>query len=129
MINVIPDHHVERLNKILTNKKLRFNTKSCDVFIVLDDIIYGQADGNYTHLWLLDGRMLCVTIQLGKVLMSLPIDSFLRANRSVIINLKYLSKVNKKEKTVIIESGDFKKEFIITKNALHLLDEIYSNIS
>jgi two-component system, LytTR family, response regulator len=83
------------LSQISPLKKIKFNTRRGFMMIDPDDIIYCQADWNYTELWLGKDRKELVTMNIGKVEELLPPDHFCRAGRSLIINTNYISKVNR----------------------------------
>lgn len=82
---------LEVLGRQLAQQSIRFNTH--DGFVMIDphDIFYCEADGNYTHIHTTDGEKQLVTQQLGKLLEQLDDTQFLRINRSVIVNRKFIS--------------------------------------
>lgn len=95
------------LNEIVVSKKLRFNTR--DGFILIDpkEIAYCLADGNYTEIFMRNTKKSIVTSKLKEVgaLLS-DYNQFLRVSRSSIINLRYLTKVNRKTKKCILSCND-----------------------
>ena len=93
---------VDALLKHLKREKLLFNTRTGCFFIDPKMIIYCQADGNYTHIYLIDGSHKIVTINVGEVFSMLNNDKFARISRSIIINLEFLAEINKSEKTCIL---------------------------
>ena len=81
-----------------TGQKLKINTRTGFLLIDFNDILYCEADGNYTKLHLSNGAIEISTKNLGKLEPMLPHQSFKRINRSIIINSKYLYKVDRKKK-------------------------------
>ncbi|HRZ20699.1 MAG TPA: LytTR family DNA-binding domain-containing protein, partial [Bacteroidales bacterium] len=72
--------------------KIRFNTSSGFILINPVEIIYLQADANYTDVYLVDERKHTISKNIGeieKILGKNPV--FFRISRSVIININYLS--------------------------------------
>jgi len=78
------------------HKKLKFKNKTGFYMIDPDEIIYCRADSNHTVLELEDGRSFTVSMNLGRVEEILPGNFFSRISRSVIINIHFLSMVNRK---------------------------------
>ena len=82
------------------------------VFIRLDEILYCEADGNYTVFYLNNDESHIVTRQL-KYYDKLLIDfNFFRPNRSHLINFHYIRSLNKGKKTFIIMSDG--KEILVS---------------
>lgn len=91
---------LESLNHFFTRDKIKFNNHSGFLMIAPEDIVYAQADGNYTLLQLLYGKEEIVTLQLGIVEKKISSYSFLRISRSCIINLSYLEGYSRNSKKV-----------------------------
>lgn len=90
-------------------KKLIFRNASGFVFIDLADIVFIEAEGNYSVFNLVNNRIETVTSLLGKVEEQLSGDMFYRISRSFIINLEYLKKINTKQLWCVLLSNG--KEF------------------
>ncbi len=80
-------------------KKIKFRYRTGFIMIDPDEIIYCQADSNYSVLQLESGKSLTVSINLGKVEEILPYNSFCRISRSALVNLKYINRVDRKSMT------------------------------
>jgi two-component system, LytTR family, response regulator len=91
-------------------KKLMFRNQSGIVFIDHDEIIYIEAEGNYSVFHLGNNKTETVTMNLGKVEEQLPPQHFCRISRSFIINISYLKRVNTKQMNCILtkNGNDFK---------------------
>lgn len=115
---------IDDLMTSLTKEKINFKTREGLVFIAPDDIIYCEADGNYTNIFM-NGKeqKRTVTISLGNLIQILP-NNFSRINRSNIINRNYLKEVNRKTKECILVSSS--DEFIldIPKNYIKELENL-----
>lgn len=97
------EQHIDML--LSTLKKMSFNTVSGVIFIDPDDVVYVEAEGNYTdfHFWA--GRKETVTQNLGSVERLLDNRRFYRVDRSTIINLTCLKKVSISKHTCLFEKN------------------------
>ena len=97
------DHLLEHINPT----KIRFNTRQGFSLISPAEIVYCQADWNYTELWLGKEKKEIITMNIGKVEKLLPDGQFLRINRSVIVNLHFLNKLIRKNRMLtLLHNGD-----------------------
>lgn len=89
----------EKLEILIENyyrrQKLLFNTRSGCIILDENEIIYCQADANYTRFYLSGKREELVTLNIAKVMDILRKDGFYRLDRSHIINLQCLRKVDR----------------------------------
>ncbi len=112
---------------IVPNNKLKFNTQHGFFMLAPEEIIFIQADWNYSELFLDDMKSELVTVNLGKLIEMLPKDIFYRINRSIIINLNYLSRVDRRKKSLILlKSGKemtFKVPILNIRKLEHFLDQ------
>jgi DNA-binding LytR/AlgR family response regulator len=83
--------------------RIKLNTRSGYVLIDPSEVVYCQADGNYTHIQLTRGNCEITTQNLGTIEEILKGSSFFRASRSYLLNLKYLSRVDRKSCSCILE--------------------------
>lgn len=70
------------------------------------DIIYCQADGSYTHLYLKDGRSVKVCRKLKEVQELINSDVFLRIHHSHVINLNHIKRYSDNEQTQVFLTND-----------------------
>lgn len=97
---------------------LKFNSRKGFVMIDPDDIIYCEADWNYTKIYYGDNDEELVTLNLGKISEMLPGERFIRINRSILININYLTKVDKKQHLIYLKKNS--KEYSIKVSTLNL---------
>lgn len=97
---------IENLLENLQDNKLRFATRTGYIFINPADVVYCQAEGNYTDLYLADGRKQTVTMNIGRLEGFLLQSKFKRINRSILINQQYLVEINRKEKICLLMVND-----------------------
>ncbi|MFW5700215.1 MAG: LytR/AlgR family response regulator transcription factor [Cyclobacteriaceae bacterium] len=104
------------LNLMQLNAKLKFNIKSGSIFLHPNEIIYCEADGNYTILYIDSQKKEVVTAKLGQVEELLPSISFIRVGRSHIINADYLTKIDRKKHLIeLIKDGETFELFLSSK--------------
>jgi two-component system LytT family response regulator len=106
------------------NARLRFYTRSGFTFFSVDEIIYLEAEGNYSTIFLANGKDETLTLSLGLIEEELSAKDFLRVNRSVIINLKYLSRVNRRNRTCHLLVGEKEYEFNIPVEQIKILESL-----
>jgi two-component system LytT family response regulator len=90
-------NHFDNLDKIL------FSTGSGFIMVKPEEIFYILADWNYSEIFFNLEKHELVTNNLGSVEKDLPKGKFYRVNRSIIINLRYLWKVNRKKHQLILQ--------------------------
>jgi len=77
------------------------------VLIDPSEVVYCQADGNYTHIQLSGGNREFTTQNLGSIEDLFKPGAFFRVSRSYLVNLKYLARVDRKKSLCILEyNGD-----------------------
>lgn len=91
--------------------KICFNTRTGYIYIDPEDIVFCQADVNYTEIYLGKGRKEVVTVNIGKLNEMLDPDAFYRISRSHLINTRYLSKADRRSKSCELFKDD--ENFII----------------
>jgi len=106
LTNKISDRN-QRTDLLLeSHKKLFFRNVSGIVIIDPEDILYIEADGNYSIFNLINSKSEIVTSLLHKVEEQLPHSSFFRISRSIIINTRFLKRINaKKSQCVLMVNG------------------------
>ncbi len=110
-----------RLGKFLQsweeNTKIKFSTRAGFVLIDPAEILYCEAEGNYTVLHMGTRQHMC-SLQLGKVAEMLPANGFIRLGRSLIVNMDYIILVDRKAKQVTFEKEG--QSFTLKVPRLHL---------
>jgi len=76
-------------------RKLKIATRSGYFLIAPEDVVFFEADGNYTKIVQANGEHITSSVHLGKLEDELSEATFCRISRSVIMNIKYLVAVNK----------------------------------
>jgi DNA-binding LytR/AlgR family response regulator len=111
MIQTIDRYKKNRLNTSFSNRmnklfsymrnkeRIKFNLRTGLLIIDPGDLIYCEADGNYTHLILTNGKSEMVSFNLGLVEKELEGKGFFRLNRSVLVNIDHVIKIDTRNKT------------------------------
>ncbi len=77
------------------NSKLKISTTSGFLLINPEDIVYCMADGAYSVVYLSNKKKEVTNFSLRKLNITLAKYNFVRASRSVLINLAYLKRIDK----------------------------------
>jgi DNA-binding LytR/AlgR family response regulator len=115
------DQLIDLINK---EGKLKFNTRTGYILIAPDDIIYCEADVNYTTLFLGSNRKEVVTINLGRLEEMLSDYSFHRISRSILINTQFLAKVDRKSRTCILMRDNAVYKLYIPPNHIREMEDL-----
>lgn len=107
--------------------RIKLNTRSGYVLIDPAEIVYCKADGNYTHIQLTRGTSVMITQNLGAIEEILNGNSFFRASRSYLLNLRYISKVDRKSSICLLEYPGASCSVKIPAKKLRLLESSFSN--
>jgi len=119
----IKEMYGNKVKKTDTNDvKVKINTPSGFRLIEIDKLMYCEAEGTYTKLFLSDGEWYYSTYNLGKVENLIKDFFFIRINRSVVINLRKVKVINKKDETCILEDG-LEAKFKITKKKIREMEK------
>lgn len=92
--------------------KIRFNTTTGFHLFHPSDIFYCEADRNYTHIFISPEKSVLVSLNLAAVEDLLNSGDFIRISRSLLINTRYLTSVNRRSKSCSLLWQD--KEIVLT---------------
>ena len=95
ILRLLAEFNKEESSEEFWNRKLKIPTRTGFLLIPINEIVYCEADGNYTRITKSDGELLTTSIHLGKLEADLESSIFFRMSRSVIMNINYLISVNK----------------------------------
>ena len=111
-----------------SHKKLLFRNVSGFVIIDPDDIVYIEADGNYSIFHLESDKTETVTSLLHKIEDQLPGMKFFRISRSAIINTACLKKINTKQLQCLLVNDQTEFRVDISREKINELIEIMKNL-
>ena len=112
---------------MLHANKLKFNTHSGFFMLSPEDIVYIQADWNYSEIFMSNSKSELVTMNIGKLEEMLPKHLFYRINRSIIINVSYLVRVVRKKRSAILEKNGKEYTFKIPLLNIRKIENFIDN--
>jgi DNA-binding LytR/AlgR family response regulator len=92
--------------KTIRHCKIKFNTRTGYILVSPLEIMYCEADVNYTTIYFGKDNREVITVNLGRVEEILAPHSFYRISRSILINQTYLTKADRQKKQCLLEKGD-----------------------
>jgi two-component system LytT family response regulator len=123
-----PEKIAKMLEHFMGRRRLRISTRSGYYFVDPDDILFCEADGNYTLIELGDRNYLC-TLQLGVVQTLLVAHSFVRTGRSLVVNCRKIRNVDKKSQLINFEKGSSVFPLKVSRSQLRDLENGIANES
>ncbi|HRZ76466.1 MAG TPA: LytTR family DNA-binding domain-containing protein, partial [Bacteroidales bacterium] len=111
---------VEELRK---PARLRVNVRSGFLMLEPAEILYLEADGSYTDIYMCNGRHELTSTNLSQILDQLPARDFLRISRSLCINLAYLTRIDRNKHCCILQEGEKKYELHVSRRYFSRIDE------
>ena len=118
----IQDEHMLRND----TRQYTFKTFNSQMIVNQKDIVYIEADGNYSQLYLAYGKKELVFERLGEIEQRLD-HQFLRAGRSLVINKEYLHKLNSKDCSCELLALNKIYHLTISKGAFDILKEDFQD--
>ncbi|WET69019.1 LytTR family DNA-binding domain-containing protein [Sphingobacterium sp.] len=101
-------------------KTLIVNSKNYIDVIEMNDIVFFMADNCYTKVVTKDGHQYVVSQTLAKVCNETE-ARFIRVNQSYLVNVNFISQVDKKRKTILLKESSEVKFTISQKKLLELI--------
>jgi two-component system LytT family response regulator len=126
-VEVRDNHFIEKVEKLLGHldegEHVTFRTRTSYVVIPLNEIVYCEADVNYTTLFMDKNYKEVVTINIGRMEQILNRPNFYRLGRSHIINLNYLNRIDNRSRTCqLLKNGERYAIKVPHKNLKELLE-------
>lgn len=103
--------------------KLKFNARTGFILVEPQNIVYCKADSNYTLMFINDGRKECLTQNISKIEHILPRDLFIRTSRSLLLNIKYLDKVDRKNRICELGFNGQNERIKIPYRSIRILEQ------
>lgn len=104
--------------------KIKFNTRTGYILVSPVEIMYCEADVNYTNLYFGKENRETVTVNLGRIEEIFTPYSFYRISRSVLINQVYLSKADRQKKKCLLVKADERIFLDIPPNHIRELEKL-----
>jgi|JI7StandDraft_1071085.scaffolds.fasta_scaffold78575_2 two-component system LytT family response regulator len=109
----------EQLDKQNGSKKIALSTAEGIYIVVLSDLIYAQANNNYTTFFLRKQKQILVSKPLKEYDELLKDKGFLRVHQSYLVQIEEIQFYNKSDQTLVLTTGDVipvasrKKEWVL----------------
>ena len=108
-----------------SNQRIAFPGRDGFEFVEAGKIIYAQAEGSYTHVFLNDKRKLVISKTLSDIEEMLPQDLFHRIHHSTLVNISHVTHLYKSDGGyVVLKNGEklsvskAKKEMLMARLGL-----------
>lgn len=119
----LQDHYASKnIKSFEKNIKIRIGHNNGYKLVHFDSLAYCLADGSYTKLCYIDNTNDMSSIYLAKITQILAKYHFVRINRSVVANLKYISKIDKFKLICMMEYNNQFIEFKLGRSYLEKLE-------
>ncbi len=115
LINENTAKQIDKLLSFYKNESIKFDLRTGFLIIEPDELVYCEAEGNYTILYLHDGKKETVSYPIGKIMENLPPEKFYRISRSELVNLSHIKKINLFKKTCEVKVDDTYRTLKISK--------------
>ncbi|MCB2206651.1 MAG: LytTR family DNA-binding domain-containing protein [Bacteroidetes bacterium] len=114
---------IDLLYSKLNARKIKLLSRNKYIFIDPNDIVYCEADGNYCFINLIDETQEYVTMQLGKLEKVIQEDFLVRASRTFLINMNYITEINPKNRSVKLQFDDNEIELSASRQGMNKLSK------
>lgn len=111
-------------NDLEINKKVVFPTKNGYQIVKVSNILFCQADINYSTIHLIDGTSFTIVSTLKNLEEILPETSFFRCHKSFLVNINHIKTYDKSRDKIVLDSG---KEVDIATRRVEQFMEIITN--
>lgn len=105
-------------------ERIRLNTRTGYFFVDPTDVIFIEASGNYSLIRLATGKTETSSLSLGNLENLIHNSLFIRISRSFIINLNYVSRVDRRTNICHLEHNSFEYKIKIPAQNIKLLEEV-----
>ena len=104
---------LERILKMHSNgneNKIAVSMADKIIFISIPDILYCEAQGTYTYVYLKDGKKLLASKPLGEFELQLSDQHFFRIHHSILINLNHVKEFQRNEGGYVLMENNARLE-------------------
>jgi two-component system LytT family response regulator len=106
-------HQLERILKMNSNgneSKIGLGMADKIIFLSIADILYCEAMGAYTHIFLKDGKKILASRPLGDFELQLGNQNFFRIHHSLLINLNHVKEFQRNEGGYVLMQNNSRLE-------------------
>lgn len=102
----------------LNSNQICFNTEKAVIFIDFQDVIYFEAQGNYTVIFKASSDKVLVTKSIGVIEKMDTQGMFLRIHRKYLVNRSYLLEINKTKHNCTLKCSSLIAELPVSRRCL-----------
>lgn len=120
------DNLLHNINNPEAKQRVAFAGREGYEFVEITTIVYAQAEGAYTHVFLNNKRKLVISKTLSDIEEMLPAEQFQRIHHSTLVNLQHITHFFKTDGGyVVLDNGEklvvskSKKEDLLTRLGLN----------
>jgi len=114
-------HKLKNLETFFQQEQIKLNTQYGFIMVTTDEIIYCNTDRDKYNVYLTNGKTEVVYFDLDTLKQKLNERSFIKINKSTIINLNYLESYDISSKRIILSDVLQKYEFKANSSGSKLL--------
>jgi two-component system LytT family response regulator len=112
---------LQNIKKPEVNQRIAVPGREGYEFIEAGKIIYAQAEGSYTHIFLNDKRKIIISKTLSDIEEMLPVENFQRIHHSTLVNLAHVTHLFKTDGGfVVLDNGE---KLVVSKSKKESLME------
>ena len=126
LLKVISRYREKKLHQYQseTVKKIRFNTLGGFVLVNPEEILYCQAEANYTDIFLINQQKHTISLNIGSIEKLLNPSDFYRISRSSIIHVKYLTGINRGKRQCMLTAAEVTVSLTIAHESISKLEKV-----
>ena len=106
------------------DKPVKINTRTGFHIVHPNEILYIEADGNYSTISLQNNKRIIATINIGKLLTEMP-EYIVRISRGAAVNLNIIREIDRKRRVCKIMAIDKELEMNISAEHIREIDKIF----
>jgi two-component system, LytTR family, response regulator len=124
LLKVISRYREKKIHQVMPDpmKKIRFNTLGGFILINPEEILYCKAEANYTDIFLTSQHKHTISMNIGSLEKILAQPQFFRISRSNIINVKFLTGINRGKRHCILTAGQVSVILAISHDRIRELE-------
>lgn len=105
-----------------TDQKINFKNSHGTIILNTDDILYAHAEGCYTRIQQVNDNYNLISKNLGKIEHKFPKNRFFKISRSALVNMNYISKIDRLKKMVTLHANNKNTELKASRERLYDLE-------
>lgn len=112
-----------KLQQTVPVKKIRFNTLGGFILINPEEIFFCKAEANYTDIFLTNQQKHTISLNIGSIEKILTDPKFFRISRSHLINLRFLTGINRGKRQCLLSVNQSSVPLPISHDRIKELEE------